>query len=70
MSNNTKKTISYKELTKTLNKEAVELSNIVLNQRQLCDLELILNGAFKPLNGFMNLSVGMNNPEMTEEEIL
>ena len=54
MSNNIKKTISYKELTKTLNKEAVDLSNIVLNQRQLCDLELILNGAFKPLNGFMN----------------
>jgi len=54
MANNTKKTISYKELTKVLNKEAVDLSNIVLNQRQLCDLELILNGAFKPLNGFMN----------------
>ena len=54
MSNNIKNTISYKELTKTLNKEAVDLSNIVLNQRQLCDLELILNGAFKPLNGFMN----------------
>ena len=54
MANNTKKTISYKELTRVLNKEAVDLSNIVLNQRQLCDLELILNGAFKPLNGFMN----------------
>ncbi|MAW74606.1 MAG: adenylyltransferase [Candidatus Marinimicrobia bacterium] len=54
MANNTKKTISYKELTKVLNKEAIDLSNIVLNQRQLCDLELILNGAFKPLNGFMN----------------
>ena len=27
---------------------------IQLDKRQLCDLELILNNAFKPLNGFMN----------------
>ena len=30
------------------------LINLVLNERQVCDLELLLNGAFKPLNGFMN----------------
>ena len=54
MSQNIKNTISYKQLTKVLNQEAVDLSNIVLNERQLCDLELILNGAFAPLNGFMN----------------
>ena len=28
--------------------------SIVLDKRQLCDLELILNGGFKPLDGFMN----------------
>jgi sulfate adenylyltransferase len=27
--------------------------NKVLNKRQLCDLELLLNGAFSPLNGFL-----------------
>lgn len=27
---------------------------LTLNQRQLCDLELILNDGFSPLNGFMN----------------
>jgi len=28
--------------------------SITLNKRQLCDLELLLNGAFYPLTGFMN----------------
>ena len=26
----------------------------ILNERQLCDLELLLNGGFAPLNGYMN----------------
>ena len=30
------------------------LPSYTLNQRQLCDLELILNGGFAPLQGFMN----------------
>jgi len=30
-----------------------QLYNLVLNERQVCDLELLLNGAFHPLNGFM-----------------
>lgn len=34
--------------------EAEQLQAIVLNERQLCDLELILNGGFSPLEGFMN----------------
>ena len=34
--------------------EAETLPAIVLNERQLCDLELILNGGFSPLEGFMN----------------
>lgn len=31
--------------------EAEKLPAIVLNERQLCDLELILNGGFSPLEG-------------------
>ena len=31
----------------------LNLYNFVLNKRQICDLELLLNGAFKPLEGFM-----------------
>lgn len=33
---------------------AHELNSLTLTQRQLCDLELILNGGFAPLQGFMN----------------
>lgn len=29
------------------------LTSVVLDHRQLCDLELLLNGAFSPLHGFM-----------------
>src|SRR3990167_9580078 len=31
-----------------------ELPALTLNQRQLCDIELLLNGAFAPLSSFMN----------------
>ena len=33
--------------------EVENLPSIVLTDRQLCDLELILNGGFSPLEGFM-----------------
>ncbi|KAI1525433.1 MET3 ATP sulfurylase sulfate adenylyltransferase [Pyrenophora tritici-repentis] len=39
---------------KELFDEAEKLPAIVLSERQLCDLELILNGGFSPLEGFMN----------------
>ena len=35
-------------------KSYIDLHNITLNSKQLCDIELILNGAFNPLNGFLN----------------
>lgn len=41
-----KKKIEYKY-------RAHELPALTLSHRQLCDLELILNGGFAPLNGFM-----------------
>lgn len=34
--------------------DANQLPSLTLSQRQLCDVELILNGGFAPLNGFMN----------------
>lgn len=37
-----------------LEAEAEKLPAVVLTERQLCDLELILNGGFSPLEGFMN----------------
>lgn len=33
---------------------AHDLVSLTLNQRQICDLELLLNGGFSPLTGFMN----------------
>lgn len=35
-------------------KEATTLPALTLTARQLCDLELILNGGFSPLTGFLN----------------
>ncbi|KAK7188643.1 Sulfate adenylyltransferase [Paraphaeosphaeria sporulosa] len=37
-----------------LSAEAEKLQAIVLTERQLCDLELILNGGFSPLEGFLS----------------
>lgn len=38
----------------TLEDEAQDLPSLSLTDRQLCDLELLLNGGFSPLTGFMN----------------
>ncbi|KAL7418427.1 Sulfate adenylyltransferase [Cryptotrichosporon argae] len=42
------------QLHDQLVEEARTLADIFLTERQLCDLELILNGGFSPLEGFMN----------------
>ena len=34
--------------------ESDSLPDIALTERHLCDLELIVNGGFSPLEGFMN----------------
>ncbi len=41
------------ERTAVLKQVALNLPDITLNDRQLCDLELLANGAFSPLTGFM-----------------
>ena len=41
-------------IRKQLLEESHTLPSISLTERQLCDLELILNGGFSPLEGFMN----------------
>ncbi|KAI9207601.1 sulfate adenylyltransferase [Polychytrium aggregatum] len=41
-------------ISQALLQEANGLYSIVLNERQLCDLELIMNGGFSPLEGFLN----------------
>ena len=47
-------TITYKKLSESIKNEAVKLPHIVLSERQLCDLELILNGGFNPLKSFLS----------------
>ena len=42
------------ERADALKAQSMELPSIALGQRQLCDLELLLNGAFHPLKGFMD----------------
>ena len=36
------------------NKDILQLKSWTLSDRQLCDIEMILNGGFSPLDGFMN----------------
>lgn len=38
---------------KDLIKETIQYPDIILSDRELCDLELLLNGGFSPLTGFM-----------------
>ncbi len=45
------------EALEALKEESLSLLSITLTDRQLCDLELLLNGAFSPLQGFMNRAV-------------
>ena len=36
--------------------EALSLVSLTLNDRQLCDFEMLINGAFSPLEGFLGKS--------------
>jgi sulfate adenylyltransferase len=41
----------------SLKEESQHFPSVVLSQRQLCDLELLMNGAFSPLRGFMTQAI-------------
>ena len=41
---------------KEYKEKSSSLISLVLSNRQLCDIELIVNGGFAPLNGFLNKS--------------
>lgn len=51
---NTPTLLVGEERARALKAQAANLTSITLGQRQLCDLELLLNGAFHPLRGFMD----------------
>ena len=38
----------------TLKSESLDMPSVTLSQRQLCELELMMNGGFTPLDGFMD----------------
>ena len=38
----------------TLKSESLDMPSVTLSQRQLCDVELMMNGGFTPLDGFMD----------------
>ena len=42
------------ERGEALKTESEHFLSLTLTQRQLCDLELLTNGAFSPLTGFMD----------------
>jgi sulfate adenylyltransferase len=42
------------EALEAAKKDALHYSSITLTPRQLCDIELLLNGGFSPLTGFLN----------------
>ncbi len=41
------------EVAGELKREAAHYPSVVVNERQICDLELLINGGFSPLTGFM-----------------
>jgi sulfate adenylyltransferase len=42
------------ERAEALRVDSIDLPSITLGQRQICDLELLMNGAFSPLTGFLS----------------
>jgi sulfate adenylyltransferase len=45
--------IADKKRAAALNEKSQSFPSVTLSQRQLCDLELLMNGAFSPLRGFL-----------------
>ncbi len=44
------------ERAEQLRSASIKLPQLALNDRQLCDLEMMMNGGFSPLSGFMGRS--------------
>ena len=51
---NPKTLLVDEERASHLRQESLSYQSLTLTQRQLCDLELLLNGGFAPLDGFMD----------------
>jgi len=52
--------------------ESINTTNYIVNDRQKCDLELLLSGAFKPLNTFLdkeNYNSVLNNMRLSSGEL-
>ena len=49
-----KKIFSENEDKNVKDNDIDNVKSVILNDRELCDLELLLNGAFDPLEGFLN----------------
>ena len=63
--------VTEKEL-KEYKEKSASLKSLVLTDRQLCDIELIMNGAFSPLNGFLskaNYESVLNNMRLESGEV-
>ena len=45
-----------KDTKKIIQKESLSLKSLTLNDRQICDIEMLLNGGFSPLRGFLGQS--------------
>ena len=50
------KLLVNKDTKKIIQKESLSLKSLTLNDRQICDIEMLLNGGFSPLRGFLGQS--------------
>ena len=58
-----------KDIKTKLQKESLVFKSLTLNDRQLCDIEMLLNGGFSPLTGFLGQSdyeSVLNNNRLTD----
>jgi len=50
------KLLVNKDTKKKIQTESLSLKSLTLNDRQICDIEMLLNGGFSPLRGFLGQS--------------
>ncbi len=49
--------LAAEDRAEALKLQSIDFASVTLTQRQICDLELLLNGGFSPLTGFMTRAV-------------